>query len=60
MIVSYLAFLHGHIDYMVARLISAEKDERSRLIKDIHRVRNILNLEEEKEFITHNEMQNKE
>jgi hypothetical protein len=60
MIVSYLAFLQGHLDYMIARLFAAEEDERSRLVKDIHRVRGILNHVEENEFIAHNENQNKE
>ena len=60
MIVSYLAFLTGHLDYMVSRLFAAEGDERSRLVKDIHRVRGVLNEVEEKEFIMHNEMLNKQ
>jgi len=60
MILSYLAFLHGHLDYMVARLFAAEEHERSTLINDIKRVRGVLNEVEEKELTFHNKKQNED
>lgn len=60
MILSYVAFLHGHLDYMVSRLFAAEEHERSNLIKDIRRVRGILNDVEEKELSFHNKKQNEQ
>ena len=57
---TYLAFLRGHLDYMISRLFAAEESERFDLIKDINRVRGVLNEQEKMALIVYDLNLNKE